>query len=281
MTREYHGSRRVRRRRPLLLLLAMLSALPLTFACGGNADRSRTTDSTAVASTLTPDTIGMQSRLASDATLVIDAMPPLHAMLRAVADSFAAREAIRVVFASSPGDSANPNPGISSAADLVIVSADAMYRLPDDSSSWVLPFAETLPDSASVARSDSLTRADSVRASARKSARRATGRRADSIRLDSLRRAAARQDSIRADRLRADSARTLVLTVPADAPNRPVAERFVRYLLTDGSATLLRSGVHLLPRLVLRGNAVPPGIASLVDTVMPPDTRAFDSTSRR
>jgi len=158
--------------------------------------------------------------------------------------------------------------GISPAADLVMVSGDLMSRLAHDSTSWTLPFAESLPDSATIPRPDS------VRTPVTRRGRRPTGRRADSIRADSARRAIARADSIRVAHARADSARVVVLTVPAGAPNSAVAERFVRYLLTDGRATLLRSGLHVLPRLELRGSAAPPGIAALVDTMIPADTAA-------
>jgi len=102
------------------------------------------------------------------------------------------------------------------------------------------------------------------------------------VRADSVRRAVLRRDSVRADSARADSARTLVLTIPADAPNHGVAERFVRYLLTDGRATLLHSGVRVLPRLVVRGNGAPPGIRAVVDTVVPRDSAdAIDARPRR
>ncbi len=224
-----------------------------------------------------PDDLITGMPKASDATLVIQTAPDLLEALRAVTDSFASREAIRVVFAPAPDSSGEGMTlQLSPAADLVMLTGSLANQLPNDAASWTLPFAESgalEPQPAIL--TDSVARADSARA-ARPGARgrRATGRRADSIRADSARRATERlrADRARADSVRADSERTLVLTIPAGAPNSNVAERFVRYLLTDGRATLLRSGVRVLPRLVLRGGGAPLGIRSVVDTVMPIDS---------
>ena len=272
--------------RPLMRRIACLLAFPIGLgaaaACSSGADRAGRPDSMAPVMGAMGDTLDAQGSLASDATLIIQTSPELQASLRAVADSFATREAIRVVFSAPPEGATDRPLGISPTADLVVVSGDVAPRLPGDSTAWTLPFAESLPDSAAIAASDSVRRADSVRTSgSARRARRATGRRADSIRLDSVRRARALQDSLRASRARADSARTLVLTVPALAPNSAVAERFVRYLLTEGRATLLRSGLHVLPILALRGEAAPPGIAALVDTIIPLyDIQKADSIPR-
>jgi hypothetical protein len=262
---------------PLRALLSLL-LLPPLLACSGSSDGARQPDSATSLVTAMPDTLAANGRYASDGTLVIQISSALHERLRAVTDSFAAREAIRVVFSPHAEGPADRPLGISPAADLVVVSGDLLPRLLGDASVWALPFAELLPDSATTAAADSAARAArgaSAQRPVARPARRATGRRADSIRADSARRAAVRDDSSRLARAGADSARTLVLTVPAQAPNSAVAERFVRYMLTEGRATLLRSGLHVLPRLELRGHAPSPGIAALVDTMIPADTVAY------
>lgn len=241
-------------------------------ACAGNADRARRGDSTAAAVATATDDFDTSAPRASDATLVIQTAAHIREALRAVTDSFAAREAIRVAFA--PGlDStgAGTSLPLSPTADLVVITGQQVPHLPHDSASWTLPFAESrvvVPQP--VALTDIGARADTARATRPRSRdRNATGRRADSIRADSVRRATER---MRMDSVRMDSVRTLVLTIPLDAPNSSVAERFVRYLLTDGRATLLRSGVHVLPRLVLRGDGAPSGVRAVVDTVIPGDS---------
>ena len=256
----------LRRLQPAACVLAALVA-----ACGGS-DRTAKRDSTAGMTTAAADTIAPPGRFASDATLVIQTTPALAALLRAAADSFAAREAISVVFSAPPEGAADQPLGISPAADLVLVTGDVLSRLPVDSASWALPFAETLPDtavlaSAESAYADSVRRAEGARATAY---RVLTRRQRDSARKDSTGRAIGRGFTKYADSLRVDSARTLVLTVPARAPNSSIAERFVRYLLTDGRAALLRTGVHVLPRLAVRGFDAPPGILAVVDTVISP-----------
>jgi hypothetical protein len=243
----------------------LLSGVFAFAACRGNADNARRTDSASGVAATSSDTIGTQGRLANDATLTIEATPSLHAALRAAADSFASREAIRVVLsaqAALPSTEART-------PDLIVLVANDTSRLRTDSTAWTLRFAEL--DSATNSTPSS---------------------HADSARLDSARRdSIAKQKAVRSSRARAkradtsvvsmrsaeDSARQalsrqLMLTVPLNAPNGSVAERFVRYLLREGRATLLRSGVHVLPRLEVRGAGVPPAITALVDTVVPLDT---------
>ena len=249
------------RRAAMALLLSSASA------CASEADRSARPDSPAGTLPAT-DVVGTPGGLASDGTLMIDVAPELQPALRAVADSFAAREAIRVELASPRDRTADTAPDATS-ADLIIVGGDALPLLTSDSTWWVLPFGEALPDSAAAGSADSVVLS---RPRARRPIRRTTGRRADSLRADSARRAAAWDDSVRAARARADSARTMVLTIPAGAPNGAAAERFVRYLLSDGRPTLLRSGIRLLPRLEAHGAGVPLGIRSVIDTVVPGDT---------
>lgn len=254
---------------------AAILLLVFASSCSTGGDAARRPDSTADALSGAADSARQSGRLASDGTLSIHAAPALHEALRAVADSFASREAVQVRFVVLPESVSAVVDSTAPSADVIVVTGDAIRRLAMDSSWWTLPFAEVLPDSASIAESDSVMRADSAaraRQSVSRRARRSSGRRADSIRADSARRAAARADSIRARRAHADSARTLVLTVPADARNAAAAERFVRYLLTDGRAALLRSGLHVLPRLIVHGQGVPPGIRSMADSIAVKDT---------
>jgi len=250
-------------------------------ACSGGAERARQADSTSVLAAPS-DSLGSPTSLASDATLVMQVTPAFVDVLRAVTDSFATREAVRVVLAPH-GDSTNMDTTtlvIAPGADLVVVTGRLLPRLPNDSTSWWLPFAESVADTVALA-ADSTRRVDSASRRSR-TRRRATGRRADSMRADSVRRTVLQRDSVRAVSARAVSARTLVLTIPANAPNHGVAERFVRYLLTDGRVTLLQAGVRVLPRLVVHGTGTPPGIRAVVDTVVPRDSAdAIDARPRQ
>jgi len=236
------------------------------FACSGGAERAREADSIKVLAAQS-DSLGSPAPLASDATLVMHVTPTFVDALRAVTDSFASREAVRMVLTSQEESTSSETTTLVIApdVDLVVVSARLLPHLLNDSMSWWLPFAESARDTVALA-TDSTRRVDRGSTPGRTS-RSATGRRADRVRADSVRRAVLRRDSVRAD-----SARTLVLTIPATAPNHGVAERFVRYLLTDGRATLLHSGVRVLSRLVVRGNGAPPGIRAVVDTVVPRDS---------
>lgn len=71
-----------------------LTLLAVGAAACDNAGRNAQIDSNAAATT---DTIGLRNRIASDATLRIRVVPEAIEALRALADSFAKREAVRVV----------------------------------------------------------------------------------------------------------------------------------------------------------------------------------------
>jgi hypothetical protein len=242
-------------------LLAGLTASAALIACSGKTDRPKPIDSASTVVALGADTLASYGRLASDATLMIEATPALHTALRTAAESFASREAIRVVFVTSPADSADAR--VSS--DLIVLTGADTTRLRIGSPGWTLPFAEldstrqllaALPADSATAISDPPMK---PRAKSRTSKRKAAD--TDTAPKRSP------QDSARLAR-----ARLLLVTIPADAPNSAVAERFVRYLLGDGRATLLQAGLHVLPRLEVHGHGAPPGIASLADTVIPGDS---------
>lgn len=245
---------------PMRTTAAVLSLVGSLLACRDRAAPAPTPDSVAGVSAGRADTFASQGALASDATLTIALSPALQGALRAAADSFASREAIRVVFTSAshslPADGVSP--------DLIVLNGADSLVLRADSAAWSLPFAEadSVPHVAATTNADSARDTSNV---GKTSARSRTGKRQP---VDT---ALVRQRAL-ADSVRLARERLLVLTVPADAPNSAVAERFVRFLLVDGRATLLRSGVHVLPRLELRGVGAPPGIAALADTIIPLDT---------
>lgn len=216
-----------RHRTCLVVCILLLSAC---IACSGSSDTGATIGASSAAAASPPDAPTDASPLASDAAFVIQATPRMLEALRAVTDSFVSREAIVVHFAPSPDSLATPGDALTR-TDLLVFTAARWQRLPPDSTTWALPFAQF----------DSVTWSDSARAS---------------------------------------DARTLVLTIPPNAPNAMVAERFVRYLLTDGRASLRLSGLQMLPRLEVHGAAIPPGIRGLVDTVVPqPQAERRDSTA--
>lgn len=76
--------------------LAVLAVALL--ACKDRAEPAPPRDSVSGLTARGADTLGSQGALASDATLTIELSPALQGALRAAADSFASREAIRVVF---------------------------------------------------------------------------------------------------------------------------------------------------------------------------------------
>ncbi|HYW33379.1 MAG TPA: hypothetical protein VE869_17895 [Gemmatimonas sp.] len=236
-------------------------------ACSGNADRGRPTDSADAAFARSPDG---PAPLASDASLTIQAAPAVIEALRAVADSFSSREAIRVEFTSDPGMTEGTSLVVASGADVVVVAGNLVPQLLVDSASWMLPFATwPAPRAETAAATDSARDGANAGATRRKPlGRPSSGRRADSVRADSARRDSVQQVRMRSDRARADSARVLVLTIPERAPNTGVAERFVRYLLTDGRGSLRGAGLELLPRLVITGDPGRSGVRAVVDTVM-------------
>jgi hypothetical protein len=237
--------------------------MPAVFAlaaCRDSANNVARSDSVSGVTAMSSDTFGTQGRLANDATLGIETTPPLHEVLRAAADSFASREAIRVVLTTPAAITAPED----RAPDLIVLAGDDTLRLRTDSTAWTLLFAEM----DSMALPDTAVRRDSANidtAAKQKPARRRGTRGKSPDTSETNRRSAA-------DSARLAASRRVILTIPANAPNSAVAERFVRYLLVDGRATLLRAGLHVLPRLEVRGSGVPPGIVSLVDTVLPADT---------
>ncbi|MBK7596941.1 MAG: substrate-binding domain-containing protein [Gemmatimonadetes bacterium] len=131
--------RSLRRTLRLSLLLSVVAA------CGAGADRGgagNTLDARAD-SAAGADTGRRASapRLASDGTLVLVTMLPLTPALRTAADSFAAREAVRVVLDTvaslAPLSAAAPRE-----ADIVAVSTTILARfLATGRATWSLPFA--------------------------------------------------------------------------------------------------------------------------------------------
>ncbi|MEO7520850.1 MAG: hypothetical protein ABIW79_03435 [Gemmatimonas sp.] len=243
---------------PLVLPVGLPAAAALV-ACSGNADRGKPlAESASAVAAVTTDTRG---RLASDATLTIEAPSALQAALSAAADSFASREAIRVVLIAP---SMAHSPDTQGTPDLIVLTGNDTLRIRTDSVKWTLPFAEL--DSALVPFSPASN--ESVPVATVSKAKPVKSRTTKGKRLDtSITPRIAAVDSAALAR-----ARLMLLTVPASAPNSAVAERFVRYLLFDGRATLLRSGLHVLPRLEVHGDGAPPGIVSLADTVVRTDT---------
>jgi hypothetical protein len=251
-------------------LLAGLTASAVLIACSGKTDRPKPIDSASTVAALGTDTLASYGRLASDATLLIEATPALHTVLREAAESFASREAIRVVFVSPPADSSDAR----ASSDLLVLTGADTTRLRTGAPDWTLPFAEL--DSLrrlAVATSDRDTAA-SERPMKSPSASRPTKRKASDTDTAPKR--------VPGDSLRRAKERLLMITIPANAPNSAVAERFVRYLLGDGRAMLRHAGLHVLPRLEVHGHGAPPGIASLADTVIPADTsRTSEPTPER
>lgn len=254
-------------RRPFTSIIRASCVLTLLIACARDNTRTNIADSLAASRT---DTQKVTDAYASDGNLTVRVSVMQQELLRAVADSFGTREAIRVVFVPLSDSLARQSFAREGEADIIVVSADAIDRTFPDSLPWLLPFAAMLPDSASLAmnRADSLSANQRSSAVASRRARTARGRRADSIRADSMRRETAR---LTEERARADSARLLLLTIPEASKNRAMAERFVRYLLTDGRAPLLQAGARVLSRLIVHGRGVPPGMLPMLDSVATDD----------
>lgn len=117
-----------------LVWLAGLAVLVAAAACVRTADRPSTDSSTALGAA---GAGAPSSALATDGSLTVDIAASLQPALRALADSFAVREAIAVAFSS----------GSAGAADLLIVTADELRALPADSLVWTLAFAVRASDS--------------------------------------------------------------------------------------------------------------------------------------
>lgn len=253
----------------------MLSFGVALLACAGGGDRRQTPDSTSGTLTALTDTTPLPARRASDATLTVDATLALHPALRAVVDSFSSREAVRVVVWPNDGQRANDR----AAPDLFLLLSDDSLRVASDSIRWTLPFAQLdiALDSAINRAKQPPTTANADSATNATSNQRRPRRRNGNTKRKST--STAKKDS--AEPAPPLPMRRVLLAMPGNAPNSAVAERFVRYLLTDGRATLLRSGLHVLPRLELYGDGAQPGIVSMVDTMRPPATPRVTPDSLR
>ena len=120
-----------------LLVMSVAACGPPSDARGGGASAAGAADSLAPSSPAPP-------RLAIDATLSILTAGPLSDVIRAAADSFGAREAVRVVHDTlSPLDFDLALPSRDESADIVALSDGALVRrlLDPGQATWYLRFA--------------------------------------------------------------------------------------------------------------------------------------------
>ena len=209
----------------------LVAAACIMSGCSPGTDRTRP-DSVATAVTGGEPA---PERLASDATLTLFNSVRLAVPLRAAADSFAAREAVSidqesVDSASQLGDQAEAE----TTPDVIALAVDDLAReVVSGRTSWYIEFAR---DTLVLALPDS-SRKDTARQKAN----------------DSL-------DNARANTL-SSAAITFAVSIPVDARNPRVAERFLRFLFSDeGRQTLRAAQLDILDAPVVVGADVPPTI---------------------
>lgn len=121
-------------------------ALLVMAACGTGADRGRAGDSAGAgadsAAASDPGRGAFAPRLASDGTLIVVTMSPLTPALRMAADSFSAREAVRVVLDTLPSLAPLTHTPRED-ADIVAVSTTVLRSrfLATNRATWSFPFA--------------------------------------------------------------------------------------------------------------------------------------------
>lgn len=192
----------------------------------------------------------VRTRIASDATLSILSAAPLFDAIGVAADSFAVREAVRIVHERFPAAS-EASTADDESPDIVVLADSALAALfvHTELARWYLPFASER--AVVVAR-------DTAAAAGRDSARRRPRRGTD---------AGAPKDSPPPP----PPPRRYALTIPRDASNPALAERFVRYLFSDeGRRVLLRAPLDLLDPLTAIGREVPAAVAAVADSIVDP-----------
>lgn len=231
---------------PLLLIAYVVACQPAT-----SRDAPDTTGGRGIIG-MVRDSV--RTPIASDATLSILSATPLSDAIGVAADSFAVREAVRIVHERFPSPASEVSPTDGELPDIVVLAdstLDALF-IRTEQARWYLPFARerpviVAPDTAAATGRDSSVR------------RRLRGRAG----------ARAPRDSVAAPP--PPPPRRYALTIPRRASNPALAERFVRYLFSDeGRRVLLRAPLDLVDPLTAIGSEVPAAVAAVADSIIAP-----------